>query len=118
MPEELPIEPGNPDQRFNTTLVDEEFIFDFRWNERAGAWYMAIYTEEEDPIVHGIKVVSGTLLAGHVSNAIADFPAGVFIVVDSSGQSLDGVGATLDDLGDRVSVVFFTQEELNDIVNG
>ena len=105
---ELPIESGNPDQSFNTTLVDQEFAFDFRWNERAQRWYMNVSKEDGTPLVTSVAVVLGTLLAGKVSVSIDGFPEGVFKVVDTEGTNRD---ATLDDLGDRVVVLFIEVSE-------
>jgi hypothetical protein len=113
--EELPIERGNPDQRFNTTLVDTEYIFDFRWNERADAWYMNVFDEEEKALLHGVKVVLGTLLGGHASNAIADFPEGVLVAYDTEGTNID---AGRDDFGadQRVVVIFVPRAEFETLV--
>ena len=103
MPTELPLEPSNPNQRFSTTLDSEEFVLDVHWNERAAAWFMNIYAVDGTLIAGGLKLVIGTLIGSRATSA--KFPKGYFVVADTSGQRKD---ATLDDLGTRVGVAFYS----------
>ena len=97
----LPLVPSLPNYRFGTALDGVQYIFDFRWNSRDEAWYMAISSEDGTLIRTGIKVVLGIALGGRVADS--DFPTGAFFALDLSNA---GVEATLDDLGERVAVVY------------
>lgn len=105
--QQLPLIPSEPNYRFGTALNGKQVIIDVRWNGRDEAWYLDLLTEDEEPIRTGMKVVLGTILGGRSANA--DFPVGVFVASDLSGE---GREATLDDLGVRVLVHFMTPEEL------
>ena len=101
MVQQLPLVPSIPNYRVSTDLAGTQFILDVRRNERAGAWYLDILSEDETPIMRGIKIVLGVVLG--VTNVDPNFPAGSLVAIDTSGK---GVDATLDDLGTRVIVVF------------
>ena len=103
MPAQLDIIPSVPDQRHRTS----GYVIDLRWNERAGAWFMDLLDENEDPIRMGIKVVLGTWLGRRSIDP--RFPAGAILAVDTSGAGLD---AGLDDLGTRVLLRFYSAEEI------
>ena len=103
MPVELPIEPSNPNQKFSITLAGEEFVLDLHWNARDAAWFMHVYASDGTLIAGGLKLVIGCLIGSRVTSP--KFPKGYFVVADLSGQRLD---ATLDDLGARVGVAFYT----------
>lgn len=103
MPAKLDIVPSVPAQRMRTN----SYVWDFRWNERAGAWFMDIFDENEDPIRVGVKVVLGTWLGRRCVDA--RFPPGAIVAVDTSGAGLD---AGLDDLGTRVILLFYSGPEI------
>lgn len=103
---ELQLAPSVPDQRFTTTLVGVTFAMRVRWNSRDESWYLSIYDLLGNRIRVGIRLMLGTFLR---SNARADFPAGSFRMVDTSGQKLD---ARFDDLGTRVKLKFTSHREV------
>jgi len=107
MPQQIPFTSDEPFYEFSTTLDGERFYFNVRWNDRDGAWYFDLADEEQVVIRHGIKIILGLALGMRtVSNR---WPNGHMIAFDTSQQ---GVDATIDDLGTRVIVVFYTNEEL------
>jgi len=107
MPVELPFEPTIPFQTFGTTLDGTQYVINVRWNDRAQAWFFDLLTEGEEMIRAGIRIVLGTVLGGR--SADDRMPAGMLKAVDLTET---GTEATLDDLGVRVVVYFFTLEEL------
>lgn len=110
MPVQMPFVPAadsGPFYRVGVVLGDRQYIFDVRWNARDGAWYFDMFAEDESPIVVGVKIVLGALLGGRCVSA--DFPDGVFIASDLENTGRD---ATIDDLGTRVAVYFYTTDEL------
>lgn len=107
MPNQLPLIPSVPSYRVGTTLGGTNVVLDLRWNARDAAWYMDMSTEDEVMIRAGMKIVLGAMLGGRVTSAL--FPPGQLLAVDLTGS---GTEATLDDLGVRVQVLFFTYAEL------
>jgi hypothetical protein len=99
---QLPLIPSVPFYRVSTTLDDDVFLLDLKWNTRDAAWYMTILTPDEDVIVAEVKIVLGTLLGARSTDP--RMPAGILQVCDLAGT---GVDATLDDLGERV-VIYYT----------
>jgi hypothetical protein len=62
---------------------------------------------DETPIRRGIKIVLGAWLGNDCVDV--DFPYGAFMAIDSTGE---GREATLDDLGSRVDVLYFSRSEI------
>ena len=83
-------------------------MIDLRWNTRDAAWYMDLLEEDETPIVMGKKIVLGVAIGAR--SALASFPPGLIVAGDLSGF---GSEPGIDDLGDRVRVYFFSNEELS-----
>lgn len=107
MPQQLPLIPTTPNYRVGTALNGTNVVLDIRWNGRDEAWYMDISTEDGTVIRYGIKVVLGAVLGGRVTSA--SFPRGYMFAADLTGKGQD---AGLDDMGDRVQVMFFSPEEV------
>lgn len=107
MPAQLPIDAESPNYRLSTTLDGQSVIFDLRWNSREEAWFLNLLDNDETPIVEGIKVILGMFL-GRRTTSERMLP-GRLVVEDLSGQNLD---ATIDDLGTRVIIYYFTEAEL------
>lgn len=107
MPVELPLIPTEPFYTFGVDLENSTYFIEMRWNGRDGAWYMSVMKEDETPIRMGIKVVLGTFLGRRSVNP--KFPPGILVAVDLTGEGRD---ATLDDLGTRVVVYYYTAEEI------
>lgn len=110
MPSILPFTPGIPFYRMSVTLGEEDYVFDVRWNERDNGWYFDLFTVNEVAIIHGVKVVLGTLLGG-VNPDENRLPGGL-IAADLEDTGLD---PGFDDLGYRVQVYFYTLQEILDL---
>lgn len=107
MPVQLPFVPSEPNYQFATVLDGVPYIIGVRWNARDAAWYMDLFAADASPICHGIKIVLGALLGRRTMDP--RYPGGTLTAVDLSGKDAD---ATLDDLGVRVVVYFYTFAEL------
>lgn len=109
---EIPCRPDLPHYSMQVVLESIEresvtYTLEFRWNDREGSWYMDLKTEDETPILSSVKVVVNFFLAARVN--VANRPRGRFIAYDTTGQDLN---PGLNDLGDRVVLVFLTPEEV------
>ena len=107
MPVQLPLDSVDPFYRVGITLNDTPYLFDVHWNGRDGAWYFDLLDVTEDPIRCGIKIVLGIPLGFRSTDP--RFPPGALYAEDLSGQGTD---ATIDDLGSRVVVYYYTIAEL------
>lgn len=108
MPTILPIEQGDADQAWTTDLAGGIYLVRLRWNQREAAWYLDVLERDErTPIVQGVKVVLGAMLGRRAPHAL--FRDGALIARDTSGA---GREATLEDLGARVELWYFTRYEL------
>lgn len=52
----LPLYP-DPDYNYAVNLQGESYILDFKYNERAGLYFMSLYTAENVPLVLGDALV-------------------------------------------------------------
>lgn len=109
MPTLLPLEPSVAHYRFTITIEDIVYICDVRWNDREGVWYMDLYSEDEDPIRHGMALVLGAVPGRTCQDP--RFPPGAFIVSDLENSGTD---AAFDDMGERVVVYYYTAQEIAD----
>lgn len=92
-----------------TALDGTNYVFVFRWNERAQAWHFDLYTEDGEPIAMGVRVVvSWPLLRRCVS---ARRPPGELIAVDTTGQGDPGRS----DLGARVQLQYIEAETVAEL---
>lgn len=107
MPVALPLVPSVPNYRFSTSLEGVQYIFDVRWNTRAASWYMDVSTEADEIIAYGLRLVLGSALGSR--NADPRFPPGILIMFDNEGT---GREAGLDDIGTRVSLLYYTPDEI------
>jgi len=103
----LPFKPSIPHYRVTTTLDDVQYILDVKWSTREACWYFDLLDDNEDMIRSGIKVVLGALLGRR--SADARFPPGAFQARDLTDE---GREATLDDMGDRVIVEYYSPEAI------
>lgn len=110
MPQVIPFEAEVPYYSFAVVLEGETFVFDVRWNVREAAWYFDIRTPEDDLLAGGIKLALGAAILDRP--ATEGLPDGVIVCEDTSGA---GVEATLDDLGIRVQVLFYSRAEINEL---
>lgn len=100
---EIPLEPGEPNQRLTVAIGDQQYILRTHWNERAEAHYMDVLEVDTTPIVEGLKLVLGVVIGRGVVHPL--FSGNGFMLYDSSG-STPAREAGIDDLGSRV-IVFY-----------
>lgn len=105
-----PTDPPTPHYRVSVQLDGATYLFDVRWNGRAGAWFLDIFTADETPLARGVKVVLGAVLARRVISE--RWPGGILVANDASGE---GREAGYDDFGTRVLVYFYTFEEIAEL---
>ncbi len=101
----LPLVPSIPSYRVSTTLEQDQYIFDLHWTEPAG-WFIDALEVDGTPIFR-CRLVLGTFLGRRVSHRLTR--RGVLVPVDLSGE---GREPGLDDLGTRVEVRYYPEDEL------
>ena len=109
MPTEIPLDQRNgaPLFEFATSLGIDQVGLRFRWNTRAGAWFMDVRDENDKAIILGVKLLLGINLCRKSVHPI--FSRNLLRLVDTSRAHRE---ATLDDLGTRVVLLNFTLDEL------
>lgn len=91
-----------------TTLDGRVYLLEFEWSSRAAHWFISLSTSEGDPIATGVKVVADWPLF-RLASWDDRAPPGAVVALDTSGESRDPGFA---DLGDRVVLVYYDEEEL------
>ncbi len=107
MPVVLPLIPSVPHYDVGVTLDGTPYIVEVHWNDRDSSWFFSLLDDEGDPIFAGRKIVLGTPIGHRCRDARK--PPGAFLVQDLAGTDRD---ATIDDLGVRVMVVYFTAADI------
>lgn len=103
----VPVLLDTPLFSLETQLDGTLYSFTFRWNARAGQWFLDIADASNDPIVSGIALVVSFPLARRCADP--RMPPGLLTAYDTTGAGLDP-GET--DLGRRVVLLYFTEAEL------
>lgn len=98
---QIPVRNDTPAFRFQMTLQDRIYTFNFRYNSRSGIWSMDIADQIEDPIFSGIPLLTEVLLLNGLVSPRR--PLGDFVVIDESGKHLDPSRETL---GKDVKLVY------------
>jgi hypothetical protein len=104
----LPIDQNSSWFKFVTELDGASYGFEFRWNERDGAWYCTLRDGEDNALVSGRKVVLGPMF-WRFHATVGVLPLGDIYVTDSSGTNLDPGYA---DLGRRVVLSYASDAEI------
>lgn len=107
MPSVLPLVPSIPEYTFATALNSNVYVIRMRWNARASTWFMDISDSEETLVLAGMACLLGCKIG--LNSANTSFPAGMFLMVDTSGTGID---ATLDDMGTRIQIWHYSADEL------
>jgi hypothetical protein len=102
----LPAVSGVKHYDFSTDLEGSVYTFEIYWNERAEAWFLSVSDASGNAIVSGRKVVLGAPLLGRA--VLSSGPPGRLIAVDMSKEDRE---PGLNDLGDRVQLVYFESTE-------
>lgn len=103
----IPLPQAVPHFDLTVTLDGVAFTIEFRWNQRALAWFVLLYTAERELIFGSRKLVTDWSLWRQSRDARR--PAGNLIAVDTTNANAD---AGLNDLGTRVQVLYFAAGEL------
>lgn len=101
-----------------TTLDGVDYVLRFLWNQREGSWFFSLLDADEDPIVEGLKVVVNLPLLRLVTDERK--PPGVLLAVDTTAPEVDRAAGEkvlaldpgLEDLGERVLLLYFSEAEL------
>lgn len=105
----LPVIPSIPHYTFETVIDDVGYEFEMRWNGRDSAWYMSIFDSDNIVIILNAKVVLGAYIGRRANNNLMYH--GAFVAIDTTKQGRD---AGLDDLGTRVEIRYYSDDELVD----
>jgi hypothetical protein len=96
-----------PHYTFSTELDGVTFRFEFRWNDRASAWFMSLRDVNGNDLVVGRRVVVGFPLLTRFSDP--RLPKGDLNAVDTTGT---GTEPGINDLGGRVKLIYMTADEI------
>lgn len=104
-----------------TTLDGQDYVFRFLWNQREGTWFFSLFDADEDPIVEGLKVVVNLPLLRLVTDERK--PPGVLLAVDttapevdrSAGEKVLALDPGLEELGERVLLLYFSEAEIESL---
>jgi hypothetical protein len=97
-----------------TQLDGVDYVLDFAWNGRDGAWYLNISAIDGTALVCGIKLVTNRPLF-HRFHHIEGMPTGEIRCSDESGK-IPWAGYT--DLNNGVDVLYVTAQEIADAKAG
>ena len=103
----LPITQETAADAFSTELGGLTFGFAFRWNDRASQWVLDVSDGDGVLLAAGVRVTVGVLLLRRLGLG-SRFPGDLY-AVDENGQNRD---AGFEDLGRRVQVYWFSDDEL------
>jgi len=107
MPQRIQLRDDLPFFDLQVTLESVTYTLEFRWNVRAGKWFMSVLDETSNTVLQAAaKVVANWPLFAYVTGRQ---PAGAFLAFDTTGAGLD---PGLNDLGNRVQLIYFTTAEL------
>lgn len=84
---EMPVRSDSPAYFFQIALEKVFYNFDFNWNERGNYWVMSIADQSQNPLISGIKLVSGIDLLEKYK--IEGLPTGSFFILDTTGKNTD-----------------------------
>lgn len=99
----------DPRYQIEVELDGSSYLFDFEWNDRAESWFLDVSSQNGTKLIAGIRVVVGFPLWNRYRNP--ELPSGDLSAVDTSGANLD---PKLEDLGDRVALVYTPFSEIPD----
>ena len=83
---QLPLRNDVPAFSFQTDLDGTTFSFKFRYNSRTDRWAFDIATANDEPIISGVLVVTGTFLLERFSDA--RLPQGDMFVLNKEDENV------------------------------
>jgi hypothetical protein len=101
--------PTRTDPRYSieVELDGTNFVLEFEWNDRATSWFLDVLNEARERLLTGVRIVVGFPLIARYRDS--RLPKGDLSAVDTSGLGLD---PALEDLGDRVLLVYTPFDEI------
>lgn len=98
---EIPVDSTVGHQTFEVELSGASYRIELRWNNRAQAWFISLYSGTGKPLLLGRRLVVNTnILRRHRT---PEFPPGDLVAVDTTGSNADP-GA--DEIGKRVKLLY------------
>ena len=107
MAKQIPIRAEVSAQTFDIVLDDVSYSMSAKWNSRSEYWTLDISDVDGNVIIIGLCLKLG---AGLLSPF--NFDIGELIMIDDTSTGLE---ASLDNIGITSRLVYFTQDELEDI---
>lgn len=100
-----------------TSLDGRDYILRFLFNRRDQRWRVSFLDQDESPIRFGVKVVADSPLLRRETDDRR--PKGILLakdltavdVVRATGGKLAAIDPSVDELGDRVKLIYFTEAE-------
>lgn len=97
----IPVDASAPAYDIEVELGGTVYKLALAWNTRGEFWSLSVLTQQEVPIVLGVRIAADWDLLSQFADA--RLPAGRILAIDQSGAGLD---PALDDLGTRVILVY------------
>jgi hypothetical protein len=101
----------SPNWRQRTPLDDGEYLLDFFWNDRAGAWFLSISDVEGNTLAASIKLVCNTPLI-YKKRWDVRMPRGELVCFDPT-RLIDAPGRY--DLNSRVQFIYLDADSLTEL---
>lgn len=94
-------------------LDETDYLLKFAWNQRESRWSVSFYTDRDEPILTGLKLLANWPLFESY-RYIDGLPRGELIACDWTG---DGTPPLLGELGEgkRCQLIYFSAEELKEL---
>jgi hypothetical protein len=103
----LPTRTDSPHYDFEIDLDSVTYQIEFRWNDRAAAWFMEIRDVNGVQLLSGRRVVLGYPLLARFRDP--RLPAGDIYAVDLTGSEVE---PGVNDLGGRVSLLYYPRGDM------
>lgn len=89
----------------------KDYILRFQFNQRIGRWSMDMYDQDEDPIAHGLPLLTRVQIGRGVTDE--RFPPGILMVIDDAAETnQDSRDPGLYELGSRFRLAYFEESEI------
>lgn len=108
MPRLLRTFADQPAQLQTVVLGDQQYKIRFVYRERTRSWYMDLFDLDHNLIRGGGRLSPGQTIFQGIRDFPDNYPKGEFMVVGPHDQRQE-------DLGERLFVLFFTNEEIEEL---
>lgn len=106
MPREISFNPDVEFQALQVELTGVTFGLEFRWNERAAAWFVSLFNADGQGLLSSRRINVGAPV--WLRKRTREMPAGQLVAIDTAGRDEE---AGLADLGRRVQMLYFEAAE-------